>query len=103
MSSVASDTLEPGAPVPGAPAVPVSAPRPRRNDFFYYGLRNKKLVFGLSLEIVLVLLAIIGPMISPHNATDFFKLNAGPAGANWFGTDFQGHDVFAQLVNGLRE
>jgi len=99
-----ADTLqEPGAPVPGAPARPAAAPRPRRNDFLYYGLRNKKLVFGLGLEILLVILAIIGPSISPHNTTDYFKLNASPTGANWLGTDFQGHDVFAQLVNGLRE
>jgi peptide/nickel transport system permease protein len=99
-----ADTLqEPGAPVPGAPARPAAAPRPRRNDFLYYGLRNKKLVFGLGLEILLVILAIIGPAISPHNTTDYFKLNASPTGANWLGTDFQGHDVFAQLVNGLRE
>lgn len=102
--SVASDTLEePGAPVPGAPVRPVATPRPRRNDFFYYGLRNKKLVFGLGLEFLLVILAIFGPMISPHNTIDYFKLNASPSGANWLGTDFQGHDVFAQLVNGLRE
>ncbi len=99
-----ADTLqEPGAPIPGAPATPVATPRPRRNDFFYYGLRNKKLVFGLGLELLLVILAIVGPMISPHNTSDYFKLNAGPSGGNWLGTDFQGHDVFAQLVNGLRE
>ena len=101
--SVASDTLEePGAPVPGAPARAAAAPRPLRNDFFYYGLRNKKLVFGLGLELLLVILAIVGPMISPNNTIDFFKLNASPSGGNWLGTDFQGHDVFAQLVNGLR-
>jgi peptide/nickel transport system permease protein len=99
-----ADTLqEPGAPVPRAPARPAATLRPRRNDFLYYGLRNKKLVFGLGLEILLVILAIIGPTISPHNTTDYFKLNASPTGANWLGTDFQGHDVFAQLVNGLRE
>ena len=27
----------------------------KRGDFLYYGLRNKKLVFGLSLELLLVL------------------------------------------------
>jgi peptide/nickel transport system permease protein len=86
-------------------ATPPAAPakKKRTNDFLYYGLRNKKLVFGLGLEILLVLLAIIGPFISAHNTSDYFKLNAGPSGANWLGTDFQGHDVFAQLVNGLRE
>jgi peptide/nickel transport system permease protein len=87
-------------------ATPPAAPDKkvkRTNDFLYYGLRNKKLVFGLGLEILLILAAIIAPMIAPHNTTDYFKLNASPSGANWLGTDFQGHDVFAQLAIGLRE
>ncbi len=87
-------------------ATPPAAPgkkAKRTNDFLYYGLRNKKLVFGLGLELLLVLLALIGPAISPHNTSDYFKLNAAPSGFNWLGTDFQGHDVFAQLVTGLRE
>ena len=40
-----------------------------RSDFFYYGLRNKKLVFGLGLELLLVLLAIIGPMIAKSTSS----------------------------------
>ena len=87
-------------------ATPPAAPdkkAKRTNDFLYYGLRNKKLVFGLGLEILLILAAIIAPVVSPHNTTDYFKLNASPSGANWLGTDFQGHDVFAQLAIGLRE
>ena len=36
----------------------------KRSDFLYYGLRNTKLVFGLTLEILLVLAAIIGPVIA---------------------------------------
>ena len=80
-------------------AVPGGRPA-HRSDFLYYGLRNKKLVFGLVLEILLVLFAIIGPVISPHNATDYFKLGAGPSARNWLGTDSFGHDIFAQLGGG---
>ena len=50
-------------PVAGVPTVTAAGGR-RRSDFLYYGLRNKKLVFGLGLELVLVLFAIIGPMIA---------------------------------------
>jgi peptide/nickel transport system permease protein len=85
---------------------PATAPGRRsahRNEFLYYGLRNKKLVFGLSLEALLVLFAIVGPIISPHNTTDYFKLSSGPSGQNWLGTDSFGHDVFAQLAIGLRQ
>ena len=92
-------TIEQDASTPAAPGT-----RPvRGNDFLYYGLRNKKLVFGLVLELLLVLLAIIGPIISPCNTTDFYKLGAPPSAQHWLGTDSFGHDVFAQLAQGTRE
>jgi peptide/nickel transport system permease protein len=87
----------------GAPAAAPGRRAAHTNEFVYYGLRNKKLVFGLSLEALLVLFALIGPVISPHNATDFFKLAAAPSRQNWLGTDSFGHDIFAQLSSGLRE
>ena len=48
-------------------ATPPAAPgkkAKRANDFLYYGLRNKKLVFGLGLELLILLLAIIRPTIA---------------------------------------
>ena len=91
-----------GAVMPAACRIP--PPRPRgAGDFLYYGLRNRKLVFGLSLELLFVLFAIIGPFISPHDTTEFFLPAPATLGtAFWLGTDYFGHDVFAQLVNGLR-
>jgi peptide/nickel transport system permease protein len=108
--SVAAGSSAPagsGAPVAGVPVGAMAAGLPRvavrkRSDFLYYGLRNKKLVFGLVLEALLVLFAIIGPIISPHNTTDFFRVGAPPSAQNWLGTDSTGHDVFAQLTQGLR-
>jgi peptide/nickel transport system permease protein len=75
----------------------------RRSDFLHYAVRNKKLLFGLGLEAFFVLTAIVGPMISPHNMTDYFLPHQAPSLRYWLGTDYFGHDVFAQLVNGLRE
>jgi peptide/nickel transport system permease protein len=75
----------------------------RRSDFVYYGLRNKKLVFGLGLEFLLVLLAIIGPMVAKYTPTDLTGIaHHPPSSRYWLGTDNLGEDVFAQLVNGLR-
>ncbi len=91
--------IEEHASTPAAPG----ARSVRGNDFLYYGLRNKKLVFGLVLELLLILFAIIGPIISPNNTTDFFKLSSPPSAQNWFGTDSFGHDIFAQLTQGLQE
>jgi peptide/nickel transport system permease protein len=92
------------APVAGAvmPAVPSPRPVRMRSDFLYYALHNYKLVFGLSLELFFVLAALLGPVISPHNITDYFLPHQPPSGQHWMGTDYFGHDVFAQLVNGLQ-
>ena len=74
----------------------------RRSDLLYYALHNKKLVLGLSLEAVFVLAAIFGPLISPHNMTDYFLSNQAPSAQHWLGTDNLGHDLFAEVVNGLQ-
>jgi peptide/nickel transport system permease protein len=74
-----------------------------RGEFLHYALRNPKLVFGLCLETLFVLGAIFGPLISPHNTTDFFASYLPPSALHWFGTDNLGHDLFAEVVSGLRD
>jgi peptide/nickel transport system permease protein len=92
--------------VPGAPGGvtgPTAIGR-KRSDFVYYGLRNKKLVFGLGIELLLVLFAIIGPMIAKFSPDAFTGGQLKhPGGMYWLGTDTLGHDIFSQLANGLRE
>ena len=80
------------------------APPRKRNDFLHYGLRNKKLLFGLNLELLLVLLAIIGPLLAktaPLGSTGLSMQH--PNGKYWLGTDPNGYDVCSQVTNGLRE
>jgi peptide/nickel transport system permease protein len=95
------------APVAGAPiglggGTPVVGRG--RSDFVYYGLRNKKLVFGLGLEFLLVLLALLGPVFAQHAPGEItgFALQH-PGGKFWLGSDSLGHDLYSQLTNGLRE
>jgi peptide/nickel transport system permease protein len=97
------------APIVPVAGVPVGlgaggARARRQSDFLYYGLRNKKLVFGLTLELLLLLLAIIGPIVAkyPDQAYTGFPTQH-PGSKFWFGTTDAGQDVFAQVVNGLRE
>jgi len=75
----------------------------RRGEFLHYALRNPKLIFGLSLEALFVLAAIFGPLISPHNATQFFGSYLHPSAQHWLGTNNIGNDLFAQLVYGLQD
>ena len=50
----------------------------------------------------MVLVAIFGPVISPHNMTDFFASNQAPSGQHWLGTDNLGHDLFAEVATACR-
>ena len=80
------------------------APPRKRNDFLHYGLRNKKLLFGVTLELLLVLLAIIGPLLAktaPLGSTGLSMQH--PNGKYWLGTDLNDYDVWSQVTNGLRE
>ena len=87
----------------GGPAPPLApAPRRRRRETLYYAVHNKKLIFGLSLELVFVLLAVLGPVISLHNMTAYFASNQAPSAQHWLGTDNLGHDLFAEVVSGLQ-
>jgi len=78
------------------------AARASHGDLLYYALHNKKLLFGLGLELLFVLTAILGPVISPHNMTDYFTSNLPPSARHWLGTDNLGHDLFAEVTAGLR-
>jgi peptide/nickel transport system permease protein len=95
------------APVAGVPiglGGGTTAGGRKGSEFIYYGLRNKKLVFGLGLEILFVLFAIIGPMLAKYSVNDFTGFSLQHPGSKfWLGTDNLGRDLYAQLSNGLRE
>jgi peptide/nickel transport system permease protein len=96
------------APVAGAPSgfgagVPLFTGS-RRWEFLYFALRNKKLVFGLGIELVFVVLAIFGPLIAPFNPNKFVgPAYHHPSGRFLLGTTYFGQDVFSQLFYGLRD
>lgn len=94
---VSGITAAPAGLIGGTPLL-----RRRRGEFLHYAVRNSKLIFGLSLETLFVLGALLGPLISPHGTTEYFLPHQPPSAAHWLGTDYFGHDVFAQLVYGLR-
>lgn len=100
-----------GAPAPseatapispqGAPAAaPVAA---RRSEFLYFAFRNWKFVAGLVVVLFFLVLAIFGPMLTPHEPLEFGgPTDQAPSSDYWFGTTSFGQDVFSQFVHGLR-
>lgn len=59
---------------------------------------------GLLVVILLVLAAWLAPWVATHDplAQDLTRALLPPSGANWFGTDELGRDVYSRLVYGAR-
>ena len=85
---------------PGALAVPTAAPRERA--------RRQGLRVGVVLSfafIVALVLAAIWPHLytsTDPNAADITQTLSAPSSAHWFGTDQNGRDIFARVINGAR-
>jgi peptide/nickel transport system permease protein len=67
-------------------------------------LHNRKAVIGLLLVGFMVVVALIAPLISVNNPTDFNLLAArqAPSWHHLFGTTDQGSDIFSQVALGAR-
>jgi len=105
VSSVPTAPLASPADPTQAEESPVAQPMSGFRETLHFALRNKKLLFGLSMTSALLLFAIIGPFIAQHAPMDYAgQLSIAPTtkGGFWFGTTLQGQDVFAQFVTGLR-
>jgi peptide/nickel transport system permease protein len=78
----------------------VSAPVKRRRLRF---VANPKAAVGLTLMGIFVLLAIIGPWISPFDPSGRSSdLIQAPSGKHWLGTTHLGQDILSQLLSGTR-
>lgn len=66
--------------------------------------QNKVAMFSMILLVIIILMCIIGPWISPHkfSVQDTDKMNISPNSEYWFGTDNLGRDLFSRLWIGGR-
>ena len=66
--------------------------------------RDKLAVLGLIVIVVIVAMAVFGPMLSPYeyDAQDFMMSNEPPSSLHWFGTDMFGRDIFVRVLYGAR-
>lgn len=67
-------------------------------------LRRKTAVAGLAFIIFILILAVIGPSITPYdpNAYDYSAVLASPSPTHIWGTDEFGRDVFSRIIAGTQ-
>lgn len=108
---------------PALPAMPqvAEAPKGTGDDFSLGGGKDKqtkptraftfptsgKVLVGLGILGAFVVLAIVGPYVTPYNpdSTNFLSATGGavgPSAAHWLGTTSLGEDVLSQLLAGAR-
>lgn len=65
---------------------------------------NRLAVVGAGIIAVMIVLAIIGPMISPYTYADqsLVDANQSPSLSHWFGTDTLGRDIYTRVMYGAR-
>ena len=66
--------------------------------------RNPAAMIGLSIVVLLLLVAAFAPLIAPFDpiAQALDKRLLPPSYTNWFGTDALGRDIFSRVVFGTR-
>lgn len=65
---------------------------------------NKLALLGLCIIVCMIVLAIVGPWLSPYTYADqnLTQANQAPSAAHWFGTDTLGRDLYVRVVYGAR-
>lgn len=66
--------------------------------------RDRLALFGLIVIVMILLLAVFGPVFSPYeyDSMDFMVINEPPGFTHWFGTDTFGRDIFVRVMYGAR-
>jgi len=82
--------------------------RVKRQSMFMITMRrmakNKLAVAGLVILLLMVLIALLAPVISPYpfEETDLYNTFDAPSKAHLFGTDELGRDILSRLMVGTR-
>ncbi|WP_127587438.1 ABC transporter permease [Paenibacillus koleovorans] len=73
---------------------------------------NKSLWVGVGLTLLVVIVALFGPLFTPYTPKDQVKVSyqgtellappVKPGAEHWFGTDKWGYDIFTQLMYGAK-
>lgn len=87
-----------------ADAVPATRPAMRQRQWTVLirgTLRQWRARIGLGIFVLMVLIALLGPLIAPHSPDAFVTAPNAPAGNGvLFGSDSLGRDVWSRFLNG---
>jgi peptide/nickel transport system permease protein len=99
---MAEATLEKVLPESPAAAQPVAGPI--RIRWYRRLLRNRNVLVGASLFLLLLGSAILAGVLATHSPTRLYPANRlkPPSGANYLGTDEFGRDVYSLVLFGAR-
>ncbi len=94
--------------VTNAPAAAAAQPRPARRtgrrppgSLLWSAARTPRGAIGLGLAAIIVLVAVIGPFVTPHPSDALVTLTFGkPSGRFPLGGDFLGRDVLSRVLDG---
>ncbi|SDN65681.1 peptide/nickel transport system permease protein [Lutimaribacter pacificus] len=96
---------DPDAQFAAAPERPqILAPPPQRSRGMAMLIEHPTLWIGLALLVLVTLMAILAPLIAPHDPAALnpaFRVKP-PSAEAWFGTDMLGRDIFSRTVYGAR-
>lgn len=92
-----------GVAIPGAVRSADRAPRPVWLTLLQRSLHQRHMQVGLALTLLMVAVAIFGPLFAPHSPSKFVGVPlSGPSSNAPLGTDYLGDDVLSRLLNGGR-
>jgi glutathione transport system permease protein len=96
------------APTATPTSIPFSSDERVRTPWAEFWRKFKRqrvaLVAG-AFVVLLVIVAIAAPWITPYDAENYFdyeQLNARPSASHWFGVDALGRDIYSRLLMGAR-
>ena len=75
------------------------------NDFFRKARRQKNLIVGGSITLIVITMAVFAPWLSPYHPIDHADLmhsEEPPSRGYLFGTDNQGRDILSRVIYGSR-
>src|ERR1700680_3131819 len=87
-----------------APAMESTVAQARRGRLPTALRRHPRLAIGGGLVVILVLVAIFSPLLTPYDPIvgDVLDGLQPPSAAHWLGTDDQGRDVLTRVAFGAR-